>query len=435
MEEKQTIQMRKRNMKLFPICKALGWDYIFFYTTNFLFLTQVKNIDPADVVLIDSFYALFGIVMQVPATFIIEYLGRRRSIILANFLNCMYMIIIMFSRNLFDLIIAELLSALAFAIKDSAELALLNESIPASRYKGQIFAKINERGISNYYIINAISTILSGFLYDMNPYIPIILALTTTLFLTILSRGFVEPPIIQNKKKNKKDFSEIKNLKESFKFILKSERLKSLILFSAITVGVFNVLTNYEISLLENLDIDAKYLGIIFTVLGIISGIVTKKQEAFHNKHRNKTLCLILGGLGISIIISGIAAIIATKYRIFIIFIIISYVIKYAYKGIYNPLMDKYLRNFSNEEIDTKILTAKNFFGSIFSVIIGVFASFILERMDIAICMTLIGIITVILTIIMDKYMKTRVGLKPEEYSKEERKYDELNQKTEMGAK
>lgn len=435
MEEKQTIQMRKRNMKLFPICKALGWDYIFFYTTNFLFLTQVKNIDPADVVLIDSFYALFGIVMQVPATFIIEYLGRRRSIILANFINCMYMIIIMFSRNLFDLIIAELLSALAFAIKDSAELALLNESIPASRYKGQIFAKINERGISNYYIINAISTILSGFLYDVNPYIPIILALTTTLFLTILSRGFVEPPIIQNKKKNKKDFSEIKNLKESFKFILKSERLKSLILFSAITVGVFNVLTNYEISLLENLDIDAKYLGIIFAVLGIISGIVTKKQEAFHNKYRNKTLCLILGGLGISIIISGISAIIATKYRIFIIFIIISYVIKYAYKGIYNPLMDKYLRNFSNEEIDTKIFTAKNFFGSIFSVIIGVFASFILERMDIAICMTLIGIITVILTIIMDKYMKTKVGLKPEEYSKEERKYDELNNKEKMGAK
>ena len=435
MKEKQTIQMRKRNMKLFPICKELGWDYIFFYTTNFLFLTQVKNIDPADVVLIDSFYALFGIVMQVPATFIIEYLGRRRSIILANFINCMYMIIIMFSRNLFDLIIAELLSALAFAIKDSAEPALLNESIPASKYKGQIFAKINEKGISNYYIINAISTILSGFLYDINPYIPISLALTTTIIITILSRGFVEPPIIQNKKKNKKDFSEIKNLKESFKFILKSERLKSLILFSAITVGVFNVLTNYEISLLENLDIDAKYLGIIFAVLGIISGIVTKKQEAFHNKHRNKTLCLILGGLGISIIISGIAAIIATKYRIFIIFIIISYVIKYAYKGIYNPLMDKYLRNFSNEEIDTKIFTAKNFFGSIFSVIIGVFASFILERMDIAICMTLIGIITVILTIIMDKYMKTRVGLKPEEYSKEERKYDELNQKTEMGAK
>ena len=28
----------------------------------------------------------------------------------------------------------------------------------------------------------------------------------------------------------------------------------------------------------------------------------------------------------------------------------------------------------------------------------------------------------------MQKYMKTRVGLKPEEYSNEERKYDELNE-------
>ena len=43
--------------------------------------------------------------------------------------------------------------------------------------------------------------------------------------------------------------------------------------------------------------------------------------------------------------------------------------------------------------------------------------------------------VIIMYTIIMDKYMKTRVGLKPEEYSKEERKYDELNQKTEMGAK
>ena len=97
--------------------------------------------------------------------------------------------------------------------------------------------------------------------------------------------------------------------------------------------------------------------------------------------------------------------------------------------------MDKYLRNFSNEVIDTKIFIAKNFLGSVFSAIIGIFASFILDRLDIAICMTLIGIITTILTVLMNKYMKTRVGLKPEEYSKEERKYDELNNKEKMGAK
>lgn len=53
MEEAQKKQMRKRNMKLFPTYKKLAWDYIFFYTINFLFLTQVKEIPPADIVLID----------------------------------------------------------------------------------------------------------------------------------------------------------------------------------------------------------------------------------------------------------------------------------------------------------------------------------------------------------------------------------------------
>ena len=73
MEETQKIQMRKRNMKLFPSYKKLAWDYIFFYTINFLFLTQIKGINPADVVLIDSFYYLFSFIAQIPATFIIEY--------------------------------------------------------------------------------------------------------------------------------------------------------------------------------------------------------------------------------------------------------------------------------------------------------------------------------------------------------------------------
>ena len=57
----------------------------------------------------------------------------------------------------------------------------------------------------------------------------------------------------------------------------------------------------------------------------------------------------------------------------------------------------------------------------------GVVASFLLDRMNISYCMIVIGGMTILLTILMRQYMKTRVGLKPEEYSDQERKYDELN--------
>ena len=426
MEKDKKTQMRKHNMKLFPICKSLGWDYIFFYTTNFLFLTQVKNISPADVVLIESFYALFGIIMQVPGAFIIEYIGRKKSIVFANILNCMYILMIIFSNNLFNLIIAEILSSLAFGIKDSAEPAILNESIPPSRYKSKIFSRISAKGASGYYILNSISKIIAGFFYDINPYIPITLSLTITIIVTLLSVGFIEPQK-NTKIKEIKEFNQIKELKDSLKFTLKSERLKSLILFDSVVVGIISVLATYEISLLEELNISAKYLCTIFAILGIVSGILAKKQEKFHNKYKNKSLSILIGVIGLTIIAAGISGLISRQYRIFIAVIIIAYIIKYAYDSIYQQLIEKYLRNFANEKIDTKIFVIKNFLGSIQSAFIGIIASFLLDRMNTAYCMLILGISTLLFTIVMNKYMKTRVGLKPEEYSKDEIKYDELN--------
>ena len=83
-------------------------------------------------------------------------------------------------------------------------------------------------------------------------------------------------------------------------------------------------------------------------------------------------------------------------------------------------------RKDSEKKIDTKIFTAKNFLKSILSAVIGIMGSFLLDRMNISYCMIIIGISTIILTILMGQYMRTRVGLKPEEYAKEEIKYDEL---------
>lgn len=419
-------KMRKRNMKLFPTYKKLAWDYIFFYTINFLFLTQVKGINPADVVLIDSFYYLFSSIAQIPATFVIEFLGRRNSMIFANVVNCLYMVMIMFSSNLFNLIIAELLSSLAFAIKGSSEPGLLNESIPRTKRKSEIFAKINEKGMSSYYIINGISTVIAGFLYEINPYIPITLSLITLIFVTILSTLFIEP--VKRGKKKKLNINQIKDLKSSFKFILKSERIKSLILMSTLMTGILNILATYEISLVEDLKMSPTYMGILFAFLGAIATLGTREQNNFHKTFKNKTLTVL--GLTVvgTCILSGISGIIAKEYKIAIILIIIAYLIKHTCEGAYYALIEKYLSNFTNKDIDTKIYTANNYVRSISSALIGIMAAFLLERMETAYCMIIVGIFFAILMILTSKYMKTRVGLKPEEYPKEEVKYDKLKE-------
>lgn len=251
MKNNQEIQMmRKTNMRIFPLYKKLGWDYLFFYTIDFLFLTQIKGISASDVVLKSTFYAFFSIIVQIPANIVVEFLGRKNSAILGNILNCIYMVIIMLSRNLFDLIIAEFFCAIAFSIKNVAEPSLLNESIPPSRYKSKIFSKISAKGASGYYILNSISKIIAGFLFAINGYLPVICSLAILIIVTILSIGFIEP--IKKKTKSKLMYKEqIKNVKDGFIFILKSERLKALILCASLIDALIWILSTYHVSLQE----------------------------------------------------------------------------------------------------------------------------------------------------------------------------------------
>lgn len=281
--------------------------------------------------------------------------------------------------------------------------------------------------LHGYYIINAISTIIAGILYEVNPYIPIILSLSILIITTIMAILFIDP-VKRNKKKKIQSVGQFRELGESFKFILKSERVKSLILFAAVITGILSILSNYEISLMEDLEVSASALGILFAMLEIVAGIATKKQEKLHNKLRNKTLSVLGFSIIGTCILSGIAGVVAKEYKIIIALIVGLYSIKYIFRAMYDPLIEKYLSNFTNEEIDTKIFTANNFLKGIAGAVSGIFAAFLLERMETAYCMIVVGIIFGILMLAVNKFMKTRVGLKPEEYPKEEVKYDKIKQ-------
>lgn len=423
---KDVQKMRKINMKIFPTYKKLAWDFLFFYTIDFLFLTQIKNISAADVVLKSSFYSFFGIILQIPANIIIEFLGRKNSIILANILNCLYMVILMLSRNLYDLIFAEFFSAIAFSIKNIAEPSFLSESIPPSKYKSKIFSKINSKGASGHYFLGAISKIVAGYMFQINGYLPIVCSLAILVIVALMSMCFIEPVKKKTKKSNEIILDkQLKDIRDGFKFIFKSERLKALILSSALIGSLLAITLNYGVSLLEEIGLSSLIIGFISAAQSLASSYGSKKEIQFHNKFRNKTLITIAMMISISCIISGICGL-KNETTFILLIIIATYLINSFGKGVFYAVIDKYLGNFANRKIDIKIYAVNNLFSSIVKVFSGVFASFLLNKMSTAYAMIVIGSIFTIMYILMEKYMKTRVGLKPEQYTEEERKYDEL---------
>ena len=125
-----------------------------------------------------------------------------------------------------------------------------------------------------------------------------------------------------------------------------------------------------------------------------------------------------------SIMISGLAGILNIPIYIVVAIIILMYVIKYVVVGLYNVLLIKYLSNFTNSQIDTKIFAINSFCTSVTSAVAGIFASRLIDNFSTAEAMIIFGAFSAIILTIALLYMKNRFGLEPSKYSELEVKYD-----------
>lgn len=248
-EEKKLAKRRKLNMRLYPIYKMIGTDVLFFNAIKVLFLTQIKLISNANVVFLESLYAFFKMIFTIPMTTIVAKLGKRKSIVLGNILVTLEFVIILFSRNYIHLILSQIVSAIGWSLRSTTESPFLDSSIPDTKNKGKIFTKIDSKGYSKYCYISAIATILAGFLYEINPYIPLILAISFDVLCLMISLNFVEVNENEEIQTQTKTIKEsIVEVKEDFKFIFKSPRLRSLLLMLRFYMGndmcIWNISNN-----------------------------------------------------------------------------------------------------------------------------------------------------------------------------------------------
>lgn len=381
-QEKEMRKARKQNMKIYSLYRAISCDLIFYYAIEFLFLTQVKNITASDVVLSGAFYAVFMIIFQIPASIIIDRIGTRRCTILANVFNIIFVLLIMGCENIGMLIFAQFISAICFSLKDISDNALIQYSIPKTTKQGEIFSKLEGKGSKDYYLLNAITYIASGFLYVVNPYIPMIGSLCFTILATFMSLGFrdIEQENSENQRETLNINSYMQDLWQGVKFIANSQRLRSLFLYSGIVWGIFCLIGTYRSSLLVDIGTPEQVITIIAAILSLSSAIGSKKQIQFHKSFRNKSLSVILFTMTLSILIVGIATAINISYSITLAIIVIGFILIELVKGMSLVLLTRYLGNFANEKILTQIYAVNAISKNVFRASISFLGSYLLRN-------------------------------------------------------
>ena len=415
----EEVKVRKHNLRLYPKYLMLGYDLLFFYGIRVMFLLDVKGITESQILLAATVYALSMIVMQVPATLLASKIGYKNTAIAGNIFNIIWAILMITFDGFAGLALSQFISGVAFALKFVSEPNLLSTSIPqAPTYqRNEIFSRLDKKGFSRYCIFSAISTIISGFLYDINPYIPIFLCLICVIAATAISFNFYD---IQEEESKESFKDYIKDLKKGYKFITKSKRLRALLIMTGAVWGIIVLLDSYQLTLLQDIGATSVQVGFIFAMFELTRGLFSNTALDFNKKFKNKSLTNILLTFAIGFILAGIIAMSQLPFYTKLVIIVVILLIMGAANAIDQILAKKYVNNFASTKILPAIYSSKSICDNIFRTIITLLGSAIVGIYNIDIAMIVMGIFILILTLVLTVYSKDKLGLKPEKYTQKD---------------
>ena len=415
----EEVKVRKHNLRLYPKYLMLGYDLLFFYGIRVMFLLDVKGITESQILLAATVYALSMIVMQVPATLLASKIGYKNTAIAGNIFNIIWAILMITFDGFAGLALSQFISGVAFALKFVSEPNLLSTSIPqAPTYqRNEIFSRLDKKGFSRYCIFSAISTVISGFLYNINPYIPIFMCLICVIAATAISFNFNDIQEVESKE-SFKDY--IKDFKKGYKFITKSKRLRALLIMTGAVWGIIVLLDSYQLTLLQDIGATSVQVGFIFAMFELTRGLFSNTALDFNKKFKNKSLTNILLTFAIGFILAGIIAMSQLPFYTKLVIIVVILFIMGAANAIDQILAKKYVNNFASTKILPAIYSSKSICDNIFRTIITLLGSAIVGIYNIDIAMIVMGIFILILTLGLTVYSKDKLGLKPEEYTQKD---------------
>lgn len=416
---------RRNNAILYPLYKMFSWDLLCFYSIEFLFYTITKGITASQVLIVTAAYIIGKMIFQIPAVAISDYLGKRKSMIIGNAILVLYMLLLIYSPNLWCIIFATVLSGFGYDIKAITEGNLLYDSV-ATRGGDGIYTKLDSLGSSSYYIIDTILSVIAGYLFVINNYIPLYICLAFLVISLILSFKFKD---IHRSKKEKTgiDFKEFiggysKDIKNSFSFIKRSNRMRAYVIFAAIFYGIIKIMTTYRNDLLTNMQIGEEQFSLIYAALSLIAAISAMFSRKVQKTLKNKTLKVISLSYIFAIITIGVIAIELTN-NIAMPFVLIFCAIMRISDSQWYVTEYTYLRNFTTYETRTKItFTFELIVGGVASIM-SILGAILLNYLDIRYAILLLGLLSLSAIIVILDYMKTRIGLKPKQYKKEDIKF------------
>ncbi len=409
------IDFAKRNVDMYKVYRMVGYDYLFYTVISFLFYSIAKGLSVAQILYLSGFYAIFVSAFQIPTNYLVEKIGLKKSIVIGNLFWVIHCFIYIVSNEFIFFVLAEAFCAFGTTLKNLSETQMLYTSLSKINQKEK-FSKIEGSGVALFYICEAASAIVVGYLFNFDNYLPIYITFTILVISFVMSLFFVD---VQDRRTKVTEIN-MKDYIKGIKLVLKSNRAISMFLYGFIINGIINIFSTVQKSLLVELNVDTINYSYILAILTLCVGIGSKTQFIFEKVTGRKTLTVIGYIFTASMVLLGVFNLLFIDSGNILNVTITLLVICNLLIGTYRISIKKYMNNFTTSETRGKILSIFYIFENIGRASMVFVAGIILDNAGTRITTIIVGVSVTLILYIVLKFMKSRLGLNPEEYKRKD---------------
>ncbi|MBR0351122.1 MAG: MFS transporter [Clostridia bacterium] len=389
-------------VKLYPIFYALSADTIFFVPIDTLYLSLVKHLSASEI----SATTMISLLVCILSRNLIEKaarkIGNANSVKLGCLLLLISTIILTFGTSIVSIIAYKIILEYAYMFWIMSNIILRN-NLTAMNRKDEYFSIRNKAKVM-YGISTMITALISGYLFNINVYLPLYISIALYIVLLSMSFSFCEAKNVEEEKTKKP----IKNIKLSSLVVLVI--LSNALFYGIIKLGQNNskLFMQYDFSnvlSVENVTIMITTIVLISRVARIIGNIIFGK---LYKKIKDKMsiILTIMELLAFSLLIIG--HYIDFNFWLKVIIMATGFCLILAIRDSFQIYIEDVALKISGKEVHQKVMINIEVYRKVLQLIFSGIFTLILTKFDLSVVIIILCILST-MEILLNKKMYNRL--------------------------
>jgi len=363
-----------------------------------IYLLEVKGLSFTQAMILNTSSSLALVIFDVPTGAFADHFSRKLCLSLGGFVLAISLFLYAIIESFFGLIFVEILFALGFSFISGADSAILYESLEEFNQE-DMFQEIMGKAHSIQLLVQAVGSIVAGFIYDINVHLPLIVSSVFMLIAGLIAFSFKEG-------KRSVENSEVKYLtqiKDSCSFAINHTKIKGLLIYTMAFYIFYRMGFMLYQPYMSKININVKYFGIIFFIFNMVAAITSRNSHKIIKKTKRRTLTVLASLIFISFLLMSV---IKVWYGF------LAILLQQVARGLYLPVTRKYFNKYLESDKRATVLSFASLLTRLTSSLSYPLLGLLQDNGNVFMTHFVIGSTMVIMMIFVLKYLNKIMGRK-----------------------